>query len=98
MTRLAGGVLVGLAALTSVGWYYMAAPGSDVAAEAQAPPEPPREQFAVGRVAEFDAGRAMEYLKELCKIGPRISGSEGMKKQQALLKKHFEECGGKVEF
>ena len=39
----------------------------------------------------------MTYLKELCKIGTRISGSAGMKKQQELLKKHFEALGGKVE-
>src|SRR5919202_6578864 len=45
----------------------------------------------------FDAKRAMGYLEDLCKIGPRISGTEGMKKQQDLLKKHFEGLGAKVE-
>ena len=54
------------------------------------PPAPPARQVP------FDAKRAMSYLVELCKIGPRISGTEGMK-QQALLKKHFESLGGKVE-
>lgn len=44
----------------------------------------------------FDADRAMDYLREICKIGPRISGSPGMKKQQEFLKKHFESLGGKV--
>ncbi len=38
----------------------------------------------------------MKYLNDLCAIGPRISGSEGMHKQQALLKEHFEKLGGKV--
>jgi hypothetical protein len=44
----------------------------------------------------FDAKRAMKYLEKICEIGPRISGSEGMKKQQALVKKHFEDYGAKV--
>jgi hypothetical protein len=58
----------------------------------------PKEGFASDRVAPapFDAKRAMGYLEALCKIGPRISGSDGMKKQQELLTKHFEDLGGKV--
>jgi glutaminyl-peptide cyclotransferase len=48
--------------------------------------------------ADFDAKRALGYLEELCKIGPRISGSEGMKKQQQMLEKHFKEQGGKIEW
>lgn len=44
----------------------------------------------------FDGDRAMKYLKELCDIGTRISGSEGMSKQQDLLVKHFEKHGGTV--
>jgi glutaminyl-peptide cyclotransferase len=46
----------------------------------------------------FDAKRAMGYLDDVCKIGPRISGTDGMKKQQELLKKHFEDKGAKVTF
>ena len=38
----------------------------------------------------------MGYLADVCKIGPRISGTDGMKKQQELLQKHFEDLGGKV--
>jgi hypothetical protein len=37
-------------------------------------------------------------LKDLCAIGPRISGSAGMKKQQELLKAHFEKHGAQVAF
>src|SRR5262245_17459330 len=44
----------------------------------------------------FDGKRAMKYLEKICEIGPRISGSEGMKKQQELVKKHFEDHGAKV--
>lgn len=45
---------------------------------------------------EFDGERAVKHVKELCDIGPRISGSDGMKKQIELLTKHFEGLGGKV--
>ncbi len=42
----------------------------------------------------FDAKRAMGYLEAICNIGPRISGTEGMKKQQELIEKHFKDLGG----
>jgi hypothetical protein len=59
-----------------------------------------RDEFAGDRPVPvaFDAERAMGYLKVLCKIGPRISGSTGMKKQQDYLEKHFTGLGGKVEW
>lgn len=44
----------------------------------------------------FDADRALAYISTVCEIGPRISGSEGMAKQQELLHKHFEKHGAKV--
>jgi peptidase M28-like protein len=44
----------------------------------------------------FNGERAYGHLKELCAIGPRVSGSEGMRRQQALLKNHFEKLGGRV--
>ena len=60
--------------------------------------QPARDQFAADRDdVVFDGARTMGYLKDICKIGPRISGTDGMKKQQELLKKHFESLGGKVE-
>ncbi len=46
----------------------------------------------------FDAKRAMGYLDDICKIGPRLSGSDGMKKQQELMQKHFEALGAKVTY
>ena len=63
----------------------------DEFASDQAPAEP-------AKMIAFDGQRAMQYLRELCKIGPRISGTEGMKKQQELLQEHFEKLGGKVEW
>ncbi len=46
----------------------------------------------------FDGARAYSYLKQLCAIGPRPSGSPGMEKQQAMLAEHFKKLGGQVEF
>lgn len=68
------------------------------------PKDPKRPAFAEDRapaaagIAEIklDAARAMKYLKAVCDIGPRISGSEGMKKQQELIEKHFTDLGAKV--
>ena len=47
---------------------------------------------------EFDAQASFQFLEEVCEIGPRISGSEGMTKQQQYLKKHFESIEGAVYF
>ena len=44
----------------------------------------------------FNGARAYEYLKQLCAIGPRPSGSPGMAAQQKLLEDHFGKLGGKV--
>jgi hypothetical protein len=57
-----------------------------------------REEKPAGKPVAFSGKRAMGYLEAVCKIGPRISGTEGMKKQQALLVKHFEAHGGKVSW
>ena len=46
----------------------------------------------------FNGERAYEYLKELCAIGPRPSGSPGMQAQQKLLAEHFKKLGAAVEF
>lgn len=45
---------------------------------------------------QFDGAAAYAYLKQLCDLGPRYSGSTGMLKQQALLTKHFKGLGAKV--
>ena len=44
----------------------------------------------------IDQARTMEYLRTLCKIGPRISGTPGMNQQQQYLHSHFEKLGGQV--
>jgi len=106
------GLIFGLAVVVSSGWLLLSnrGQGSGVRGEPaqerggegekgrQGDGEKKREQFAADRDdVVFDAARAITYLKDLCKIGPRISGTEGMKKQQELLKKHFEGLGGKIE-
>lgn len=70
-------------------------------------PTPPKVGFAEGRDPKpgnsepteanpVDGDRAVKYLKHLCDLGPRISGTDGMAKQQELLTKHFEKSGAKV--
>ena len=44
----------------------------------------------------LDALRAYRYLEQICDLGPRYSGSPGMRAQQELLQKHFEQLGGRV--
>lgn len=46
----------------------------------------------------FDGTQAYKYLKELCAIGPRPSGSAGMRTQQKMLVEHFQKLGGQVVF
>lgn len=46
----------------------------------------------------LDADRAYDYLKQICEIGPRQSGSRGMLAQQKLIKQHFESLGATVQF
>lgn len=61
---------------------------------AQPPPAP-----AGGKSANpFDAARAMGYLKQLCAIGPRVSGSVGMTRQQQLIDEHFTKLGATVTY
>jgi hypothetical protein len=103
MPRLVVGLCLSLAALVALGGSFVLRPRSE-SAEAAPADQPARDVFAADRdpgaptPIAFDAVRAMGYLEEVCKIGPRVSGSEGMKQQQELLKKHFEAHGGKVEF
>jgi hypothetical protein len=44
----------------------------------------------------LNADRAYAYLKAICDLGPRPSGSEAMRRQQELLTKHFADLGGHV--
>jgi hypothetical protein len=97
MMRYIGGGLFLLILLVALGCFVMSQSGSGGGAETERT-ERPREAFAADRAGGFDADRAMGYLRDICKIGPRISGSEGMTRQQELIKKHFEGLGATVTF
>ena len=65
--------------------------------------DPPKKtEFATGNKDEkaagtkFDGAQAVKYVKQLCDIGPRISGTAGMKKQQELIEAHFKKLGATV--
>ncbi len=94
MLRLSMTCLLVAVACGAVCWFAACRPTHGVDA---APTE-----FASARggvaPADFDGKRAMEYLEKVCKIGPRISGSEGMKQQQDLIKSHFEAQDARVTF
>src|SRR5262245_28633143 len=87
-------LLAALAVGAIIAWFTMSETPS--AGDPEPRPRAPREEFASDRAPPpaqsltFDARRCLGYLEEVCKIGPRISGSEGMKKQQEMLQKHFE--------
>ena len=48
------------------------------------------------KLAGFDGERAYGYLLEQCKIGPRVSGTEGNQMLRRQLKEHFESLGAQV--
>jgi glutaminyl-peptide cyclotransferase len=56
-------------------------------------------QFAAERATpvEIDGKRFMTYLEAVCAIGPRMSGTSGMKKQQELVAAHFDKLGLAVQ-
>ena len=55
-------------------------------------------QFAADRVAPvtIDGKRFMSYLESICDLGPRMSATPAMKKQQELITAHFEKLKLKV--
>jgi glutaminyl-peptide cyclotransferase len=99
MPRFAVGAAISLLVAGLV-WFIVLGCG---AAEPAAKKAAKGDGFASDRVGAatpvaFDAARAMDYLKTVCKIGPRISCTDGMKQQQELLRKHFEAVGAKVSY
>ena len=49
-------------------------------------------------VPAIDPERAFGYLARICDIGPRLSGSAGMERQQELIKDHFTKLKAQVKF
>jgi glutaminyl-peptide cyclotransferase len=98
MKRLIGVIAVVVAGWGLMAWYYQDAALVD-SVEGQ------ESKFAIERgkpgqdakPAAFDGKQAMKYLETICALGPRISGSPAMRKQQEIIKKHFEEIGANVQ-
>ncbi len=51
-----------------------------------------------GTSFNLDPKRAYGYLVQICRIGPRVSGTAGMTEQQRLLAKHFSRLKARVRF
>lgn len=47
---------------------------------------------------EVDGRRAYDYLVQICKIGPRVSGTAGMSRQQQLMVQHFSKLEAKISY
>ncbi len=45
---------------------------------------------------QCNTDRAFGYLEQVCRIGPRISGSDGMLRQQQLIIEHFQKFGCEI--
>ncbi len=84
-------LLAAAGGLTAAGWALFGDRGTDGEAAAAGP------RLTLQDIP-FGGARAYEYLKRLCAIGPRPSGSPGMAKQQKYLAEHFKKLGGRVEF
>jgi hypothetical protein len=97
MSRWAGSLSV-IALLALVVWLVMVHPWSGSAATQRSGDGFASDRSGPAGTIPFDAARAMSYLQKVCKIGPRISGTPGMKKQQELLENHFKALGGTVAY
>lgn len=51
---------------------------------------------AEDQVGPLDNDRAYGFLRQICALGPRITGSAPMRTQQKILSDHFSRLGGKV--
>jgi glutaminyl-peptide cyclotransferase len=64
------------------------------------PAKPPAPRARPDRshvLAGFDGDRAYRYLLDQCKIGPRISGTEGNRKLRRVMADHFRAVGAELE-
>jgi hypothetical protein len=87
----ASSLMIGYLVATSDGWAVKAVqptPGNRTGPD-------PKRKMAVNQIP-FNGAQSYEYLKQICEIGPRYSGSAGMDRQQKLLVEHFKKLGGKV--
>jgi hypothetical protein len=86
---------VAMCALSGVVWFVVN-PATDGAQRGRRKSDDAeRKQLAA---IPFDGAQAYAYLKQICAIGPRISGTAGMQKQQQLVEEHFKQLGGQVSY
>lgn len=96
MSRILGGLIMGVMVVAGLGCSPVS--NASTAANTEAGDEFASDRKPMpGDPLPFDNKRALGYLEQICKIGPRMSGTKGMEQQQELLKKHFEAAGGKVQ-
>ena len=74
--------MVGGAAMVAEGLFFLMAPPASEAQPAMHPTPAP-----------IDGRRAFGYLEQICKIGPRIAGTEANTQQRRMVAEHFRKCG-----
>jgi hypothetical protein len=88
-------LFAGAAALGVAAWGLLKAPPGLWEDVAQAQPVALARPLTLADIP-FDGEKAYGYLKNICDLGSRISGSEGMDAQQKLVSEHFAKLGGDV--
>ena len=86
-TYLAG--FIGLIAIVVIG--VLKTPGSPAPTPSVAP-----ESEDLSRYLPFDGEKAYRYLKDICDLGPRVSGSPAMQQQQQMIEDHLKKHGATV--
>jgi hypothetical protein len=71
---------------------------AEVESDQAATEQVPEESRVAEAGADFNQEFAFNHLKAICDIGPRMSTTQGMAKQQAMLQKHFEALGAQVGY
>ncbi|MEX2561251.1 MAG: M28 family peptidase [Pirellulales bacterium] len=92
--RKVSGQFLYLAAVLAASCLVVGAVAVDWASSRQARATPRQADL---RDIPFDGRQAYEYVEQLCKLGPRPSGSAAMQAQRELLVEHFESLGAQVE-
>lgn len=87
---LGSALIGGLAIVAYLTFFYQQGNGQSRSATARV------STFALEDIP-FDGQSAFAWIDKLCQLGPRMSGSTGMKQQQALLVEHFQKLGGQVQ-
>jgi hypothetical protein len=88
-------LFAGASALGLAAWGLLQAPPGLWEEVAQAQPVALARPLTLADIP-FDGEKAFGYLKQICDLGARISGSEGMDAQQKLVSEHFAKLGGNV--